>query len=99
MPIDFCLHITPSILGHSKSWQAQWVKLQRILGEDVAISNIYGLHTIRVRGMLCELINTLPRNSWWIHIGDKNIIRRNVISPIYMACPSQVINNNCLRPL
>lgn len=47
--------------GHTRSGNAQWVKFNRVPRQDVALLNVYALHTLAKRSALgVELLKTLP---------------------------------------
>ena len=69
--------ITPKLLhlvcdsGHTRGGNAQWVRLNGMPGQDLAILNIYAPHSSHERCLLWEeLFTSLPRDYRWVFAGD-----------------------------
>jgi hypothetical protein len=62
-----------SAIGHTRCGKALWVRLSNVLGDDVAVLNVYVANSIRERCQLwLEFIDTLPLDCKWVLAGDWN---------------------------
>ena len=80
-----CTWIAPKLIhlicdsGHTRSGNAQWVKLRGVPGMDLAILNIYAPHSSHERCLLWEeLLTALPRDCRWVFSGDWNFVERAI---------------------
>ena len=72
-----CMWIAPKLthlicdVGHTRSGNAQWIRLHGVPSMDLAILNIYAPHSFHERCLLWEeLLTVLPRDCRWIFSGD-----------------------------
>ena len=75
--------ITPKLLhlvcdsGHTIGGNAQWVRLNGMPGQDLAILNIYAPHSSHERCLLWEeLLTLLTRDCIWVFVGDWNFVEK-----------------------
>ena len=80
-----CMWIAPKLVhlicesGHTRSGNAQWVRLSGLPGSDITILNVYAPHSSHERCLLWEeLLSLLPRDYRWIFVGDWNFVERAI---------------------